>query len=404
MRRSWLLFLLCGTVLASDPHLEALRSTLLPMRAIRPDKAKGPRGATPQLTVAKHQLLDWLDSRLARLGRSVDASEVQRSFNLELRDAGLSCSYDEPAQAHCPEWTLSGYVGRIMVQRSAAFVVITAGVGVECGYDESAYVYSWNGERWVRVWQNEQDVYTKDQYKPQTLHSVLTSPYNRGNDYLVLTLGTESWCSSNWHDVYYRVFRLGPDQQAAPLADGSEWTGVGFRYPPILGSISADDVLIEYLGRSIDSGMLVRERVFHYEIRHGEAKRTDPFALGPRDFVDEWLKTDWRESNRWSEGANRRAMLDWRTKFDKEDIAGDFLDPTLHCSASPDIWQVGVDFTPDSEIANAKRNLAYFRVRWRPPYEFRMVDVSDKPSPDCTEEDRRADDRNRLLFPVQDWR
>jgi hypothetical protein len=204
--------------------------------------------------------------------------------------------------------------------------------------------------------------------------------------------------------VYYRVFRLGPDQQAAPLADGSEWTGVGFRYPPILGSISADDVLIEYLGRSIDSGMLVRERVFHYEIRHGEAKRTDPFALGPRDFVDEWLKTDWRESNRWSEGANRRAMLDWRTKFDKEDIAGDFLDPTLHCSASPDIWQVGVDFTPDSEIANAKRNLAYFRVRWRPPYEFRMVDVSDKPSPDCTEEDRRADDRNRLLFPVQDWR
>jgi hypothetical protein len=374
------------------------------MRAIRPDKAKGPRGATPQLTIAKHQLLDWLDSRMARLSRSVDAIEVQRSFNLELRDAGLSCSYDEPAQNKCPEWTLSGFVGPVHVRWSAAFVVVTSGVGIECGYDESAYVYSWNGEKWVRVWQNEQNLYTKDKYKPQTLHSVLISPYNRGNDYLVLTLGSESWCSSNWHDVYYRVFRLGPDQQAAPLVDGSEWTAVGWRDPPILGSLSADDVLIEYSGRSIDGGMLVRERVFHYEIRHGVAKRTDPFALGPRDFVDEWLKTDWRESSHWSEDANRRRMLDWRAKFDKDGIAGEFVYPTLRCSASPDLWQVGLDFTPDSESANPKRNLAYFRVRWRPPYEFRMVGVSDKPSPDCTEEDRRADDPKRRLFPVQEWR
>jgi hypothetical protein len=126
------------------------------------------------------------------------------------------------------------------------------------------------------------------------------------------------------------------------------------RYPPILGSISADDVLIEYLGCSIDSGMLLRERVFHYQIRHGEAKRTDPFALGPRDFVDEWLKTDWRESSNWSEDANRRLTLEWRRKFDKDGIAGDFLDPTLHCRARPDLWQVGVDFRADSESANPK--------------------------------------------------
>lgn len=354
VRLVWLLFLLCETVLAADPRLEALRSTLLPMRAIQPDEAKGPRGATPQLTVAKHQLLDWLDSRLAHLGEDVDVGEVQRNLNLELRDAGLSCTDDGPVKTKCPEWTLSGFAGQVNVRRSAAFVVITSGVGIECGYDESAYVYSWTGEKWVRVWRNEQNIYTKDKYKPQTLHSVLISPYNRANDYLVLTLGSESWCSSNWHDVYYRVFRLGPDQQAEPLVDGSEWTGVGMRYPPILGSISADDVLIEYLGCSIDSGMLLRERVFHYQIRHGEANRTDPFALGPRDFVDEWLKTDWRESSNWSEDANRRLTLEWRRKFDKDGIAGDFLDPTLHCRARPDLWQVGVDFRADSESANPK--------------------------------------------------
>jgi hypothetical protein len=374
------------------------------MRARQPDETAGPRRATPQLTVAKHLLLDWLDSRLGAVGQGVDARELQRSLTLELRDAGLSCSEDGSPETRCPEWTLSGFVGPLTVQRSGSFLVITSGVGIECGFDESAYVYSWNGEKWVRVWQNEQNTYTKGEYRPQTLQRVLISPFNRANDYLILTLGSESWCASNWHDVYYRVYRLGPDQEAQPLVNGSEWTAVGWRDPPILGSISDHDALIEYLGRSIDTGILAREAVFHYEIQHGEVKRTDPFALGPRDFVDEWLKTDWRESNAWSEDTNRRAMLEWRRKFDKDDISGRFIDPTMHCQATPDIWQVGINFTGQSESADSKPNQAYFLVRWRPPYRFRMVAVSDKPSPDCTEKDHRADDPERRLFPVQDWR
>ena len=310
-----LLILFFGILQAGDPRLEALRSTLLPMRARQPDTTAGLRGATPQLTVAKHQLLDWLEFRLGSVGQAVDVRELQRGLTLELRDAGLSCRVDEPTESRCPEWTLSGFVGPLTVERSASFLVVTSGVGIECGYDQSAYVYSWSGAKWVRVWQNEQNIYTKDEYKPQTLRSVLISPYNRANDYLVLTLGSESWCASSWHNVYYRVYRLGPDQAAQPLVDGSEWTAVGWRDPPILGSISNDDVLIEYLRRSMDTGILAREGVFHYEIQHGEVKRTDPFALGPRDFVDEWLKTDWPESNGWSEDANRGAMLTWRRKF-----------------------------------------------------------------------------------------
>ena len=362
---------------------------------MRPDNATGPRGATPRLTVAKHQLLDWLDSRLSTLGRDLDPLEVQRHLTVELRDAGLSCNDSGPVEAQCPDWMLSGFVGPLRIKEREDFLVVTAGVGIECGYDESAYIYSWNGEKWVLVWQNEQDKYTKDEYKPQTLHDVLISPYNAANDYLVLTLGSESWCASNWHDVYYRVFRLGPDLLAQPLIDGREWTAIGFREPPILGSISNDNVLIEYLTRSIDTRILTRERVFQYEIHPGEVRRTDPFALGPRDFVDEWIKTDWSESSHWSESANRGAMLDWRKKSDKPGIAGEFLNPTMHCRAAPDLWQVSLELGADQ---------SYFLVRWRPPYRFRMVAVTDKPSPDCTERDPRADDPDRRFFPVQEWR
>jgi len=76
----------------------------------------------------------------------------------------------------------------------------------------------------------------------------------------------------------------------------------------------------------------------------------------------------------------------------------------MHCPPTPDLWQVGVDFSDPPTPIGAKPKGTYFLVRWRPPYKFTMVDVSDHPSPACTEEDRAADDEYRTLFPVQEWR
>ena len=74
------------------------------MRAKQPEETTGQRGATAQLTVAKHLLLDWLDSRLGSMGQGVDVRELQRRLTLEIRDAGLSCNEDGPPEARCPEW------------------------------------------------------------------------------------------------------------------------------------------------------------------------------------------------------------------------------------------------------------------------------------------------------------
>ena len=43
----------------------------------------------------------------------------------------------------------------------------------------------------------------------------------------------------------------------------------------------------------------------------------------------------------------------------------------------------------------------YFLVRWRPPYRFTMVSVSDRPSPDCTEKDPEADEARSLFDPIR---
>jgi hypothetical protein len=201
MRVGFFMFALCWSAVADDVSLNALRSSAAAMRL---KTRGGPRGATPNLTAAKHQLRDWLEERLGRLAENGDITEFERQVNADLRLAGLNCGEAGTGSPPCPDEDFAGFLDDVQVQRNRTFVVVITGVGIECGFDHSAYAYSWSGDKWVRVWQNEQNTYTEKDYTPQNLHAVLISPYNRENNYLVLTLGSEPWCSSNWHRVYYR--------------------------------------------------------------------------------------------------------------------------------------------------------------------------------------------------------
>jgi hypothetical protein len=392
--------MLCRPCLAADARLDALRSSLIAMRGKAPD-AGGSRGATPQLTVVKHQLRDWVESRLAALKPRGNEGVLQRKLNVELRAAGLICG---GAHEPCLSDTGMGFLENLTFRQTGGFLILQTGVSIECGSDESAYVYTWSSEGWKRVWQTEQNTYTEKDYKPQTIDGVHVSPFSQTNDYVVLTLGTEWWCMSGWHRVYYRVFRLGPDAEALTLVDGEEFAYVAGHDPPIQGSVTTDDVLVEFAVSSIDAAVHSREAIRHFTIDHDEVERVDPFALSPRDFVDEWLTHDWREAAFWSEDDQRRSMADWHKKLHKEFVAGQFIYPTMHCTDKPDLWEVGVDLSDPPTPWDQKPKGTYFLVRWPPPYHFSMVQVNDKPTAGCSEEDRRLDDERHTLFPVQEWR
>jgi len=157
------------------------------------------------------------------------------------------------------------------------------------------------------------------------------------------------------------------------------------------------DVLIEFRGRSVDVGVLQRETVRHFLIDGDRVTRVDPVALGPRDFVDEWVTRPWEESVRWSGSASLRR---WYANLQTDPVFRQFGE-TMHCG-TPDLWQV--TFAPSAPKWNSARQPGvYFLVRWRPPYHFTMVDVSAKPWPRCIEKDPDAD-AWRTLFATQDWR
>ncbi len=382
---------------ADDAQLVEIRTMLQQVRAEAAQHAET-RGASPEFTTLKHQLRDWIESHLTRLtGESdeMEKTELIAELNAALKQAHLLCGTEPECSTN--DRTRLGFLGdiRIDLRQRDTFLVLQTAVGVECGYDESAYVYTWRNGKWNWIWQSEQNHYTKDEYAVQTLHAVLLSPSLREGAPLILTLGSEPWCSSNWHSVYYRLWRTySEDYPPKLLLNGEELAFLGNHDIPIQGSVGREDALIEFSAASKDPGVQNRPAVRHYAVHGNTVERIGPIALSPRDFSEEWLANPWEQSKLWSQTSSLAALQHEHDVVLSGVDHGEFA-ATTHCTDSPDLWQVAFD------TADKKKGTIYFLIRWEPPYRFTMVRVSDHASPGCTEKDPGADEERRTLFPGQ---
>src|ERR1035441_4195286 len=145
---------------AEDARLNEVREMLAPMRKV-PAAHLRVRGATPELTVIKHTLRDWIESRLTALAADGDPTALGGQLD-ELKQAGLFCA-DGPQRGEtpCPERSLLGFLDAVRLYRPplSEFAVVQTAVGINCGFDASADAYERSGDHWRRFWQREQDDY-----------------------------------------------------------------------------------------------------------------------------------------------------------------------------------------------------------------------------------------------------
>jgi hypothetical protein len=386
-------------VRAEDDRLDKIRVLLLPLRTNGLQNLKS-RGATPALTTVKHLLRDWVETRLAGLqwngvGWNPDPIVLQEQLNDELNRAELICNAQ--SKISCPEQSRLGFLGPITLDmRRESILIVRTAVGIQvCGDDDSAYAYQSAEHQWHRFWQSEQNDYEEGKYFPQRLRDVLISPADfrpdrNPTEHLILTLGVEPWCTSNWHDVYYRVWRTkGHDVEPELLLTGSDWAFV----ESIHGSVGTAGVFTEY---TAGNGVVEPDRpeIRHYVLEKGRLVRVDPVALTSASFTAFWLAHPWPEISNWTAQSNSSKLKEWLRQ--NKAPFGEFAYPTLHCENRPDLWQVST-----VGGGNGKPNV-YFLVRWRPPYHFAMVSASDRPWPGCKEEDPEADEP-RSLFEILNW-
>lgn len=171
------------------------------------------------------------------------------------------------------------------------------------------------------------------------------------------------------------------------------------------GSVTQDDVLIEFQGRSIDGDVLVRPVVRHYLVRDGDKlERIAPVALNPKDFVDEWLTNKWEDSAQWTDSGGKISSLQkWHQTLHKDYIFGEAVEGGGRCRADPTLWQVVFAFHAGEGKDWHQEPPLYYLVRWMAPYRFTLVDIRKKKFPNCDIEDPMRDNLG-TLFPLQDWR
>lgn len=340
--------------------MAALRATLETLHRHRLENADT-RGAMPVLTVAKHQLRDWVEGRLAKFDAAFNDDAINRDFQDAL--AGL----------HCPDGCVSsalGFVDPVRLHREGEFLIVQTSVGIRCGYDDSAYAYRWNGRGWTRVFETEQDVYTKTGYRPQTIYSVQISEPDAEGGRLVLTLGSRSSCADAYQPLYSRLWRIGASAAKVKqklLLDATETIFAG-DYPPAKGTVSPNDARIEFIAGGTGYGSS-HQAVRHFEVRGNIVNQVDPIAPTPRDFVEEWLSAPWKDSAPRSESP---ALEIWHRKLHRDDGMGDFPDPPLRCSSDPELWQIGIRL-------HGVSTETFYLVRWRQPDRFTMSEIAEHP-------------------------
>jgi hypothetical protein len=389
--------LACNGWAQTDSRLAALHQTLLSLHAQAGVSVVDPGGG-PKLTLAKHQLRDWIEAQLGRIEKEGDEAKASERINKALEKVSVAPPKDSQ--------NLFGSIGDVDLKWESGLLIVITRVGIVCEQDESVYGYKRINGKWQRIWESEQNDYQN--YTPQHINEVHAwQSYEDGKETgpaYILTLGNEWGCESFWHAVYYRIWRV-DSTGSKNLVDES---GFGYlrRRSYIVGSIGNSpmhfsgpvDAIIEFTQGSVDGGVHNREAVYHFLIEGDEVRRVAPVALSPRDFVDEWMTHPWSESQAWSSSPD---LVMWHQKLHADFVGGTFLGDTMHCQ-TPDLWQVGF------EPSDAKRNFApepkvYFLIRWTPPYSFALVEISNNPSPRCTQVDHEAD-KWRTLFSSQDWR
>jgi hypothetical protein len=235
-------------------------------------------GAASELTIAKHQLRDWIESRLAGQGQTFDVRAFAETLQTAFRDADLFCN-------DC-NLNYLGYLDDVRLDRQGEFLVVVRAMGISCGYDESAYVYAWNGQRWARVWDHEQNTYTKEGYLPQQVHDVQISAADTSGHRLLMLLGSQTICAGAFKDLYARGWRMDAQNKSQLVLN---WTGYGNDgYPPLLGRVLPDGVILEFTAGGFIDGD-AHTAVRRFRIDGDTANQVDPIAFRPHDFVVEWL-------------------------------------------------------------------------------------------------------------------
>lgn len=382
------ILLTAGVVAAAD--LDGLRRILTPLRQSTTDPA--PR-APREFLIARDALGNWIESRLADLPQNGDADAFAKTLNAEIAAKDLVCvAVDAPGYNRCTspgEVDARGFLGAIEVARVRDLLIVQAETGIPCGFDETAYVYEWVKNGWRRLVDTTQasegGLYVAEQIQWVSFVNAGKMP----RDALLLAVtGVTPVCKEEYRPVHYRVWSVKRGSGSSLVVDGREADAfTAMREPAVSARFEGSDLLVEMDVRSIDSSRRSRVAVRRFNFDTERAVRIAPFALSPRDFVEEWLRAPWSEASNWTRAGSRNVLAQVHNDIHARDLRARFGGASQRCAADAAV-QVSVRF------ADGER---FFRVKNDSAGAYQMLEIGSAPGETCTQADAGLD-TPRSLF------
>jgi len=257
-------------------------------------------------------------------------------------------------------------------------IAVKAGFDIACGSDTMLTVFAPEGDSWKEVLRWQSQPYKTVAGAFEAFDYGISPPDESGNWYAVAH-SIMPWCSSTWSSIRYAVLRSSADPLKPKVlmsrSDSMWWGSEDFGKLVV----SRDSFDLRFHSNSIDGGVHNRVWIRHYAV-HGDAvRRAQPVAVSPRDFVDEWIVSPWRDASAWSSRQSPEQLSQMHATLHKlnHHFGFDFKS-AQKCSGTPPTVQVEITQIKDR---GEDGDTFYFKVVGNGT--FQMKSVSTSPDSKC---------------------
>jgi len=252
-------------------------------------------------------------------------------------------------------------------------VAVLTQFGIPYGADAELDIFSLQKDAWKPVVNFTSEPYKRISGGFEAFEYKISPPGPKNSWFLVAT-HVNPWPTSCWQTLFIDAIRPDEIGMSYPLFHEEHWGYICDDVPPYLRSVTADTFQVRFSMPSVDESALSSVSVMTYKVHDDHAVRIQPVALNPVNFVDEWMRTPWRDAQDWSAPGH---LADLRKAHTIQHLSGDF---TAYRSCSSTSLNE-VEFGEEDEKTDKERS-RFFLVRQNGNI-FQMARASNHHDPSC---------------------
>ncbi|MGA2571499.1 MAG: hypothetical protein ABSF23_13350 [Terracidiphilus sp.] len=280
-------------------------------------------------------------------------------------------------------------------QSEPQLLLVEFNFGICCGFDSVLLAYEQSGGAWDQVlrWQSPAYDNIGDAFGDFFDYEVL--PKAGSKNWLIAVAHGHPWCTSNMSA--FDVDLLQPPANQAPQQTLSHRKLDYRRDTDPVMKAEPGGFELRMTGDSIDINTIMRPVIYRFHLEGSQLVRVQPIANNGRDFVDEWLESQWDDASRWSAAAGLAELKQVHEKIAALHDAIPPADsplftfgPVRGCSDAKAHYQVELDEDWVDDKGNSRPGSPTFFQIEEGQNSFTMLSAAANADPHCAGPDIMA--------------